>query len=141
LTGRSFRPLLVPRDAGRREEGGWLSLLPRRMSFQSFVEVVMKAKVLSTAIMLGLCLPLALLHTAAQNDGRVLVGNIPFNFTVCREEFPAGKYIVKPVNKTNPHILLVGSEDGRSVDMACTNDVYSSKAPAVGKLVFHRYGD
>jgi outer membrane protein assembly factor BamB len=75
------------------------------------------------------------------------VGEIPhdeakfFAFTVCREELPAGKYTVFRASSTNPNVLAIRSEDGRSVDIACTQSVSSPKVVTEGKLVFNRYDD
>lgn len=75
------------------------------------------------------------------------MGEIPhdeakfFAFTVCREELPAGKYTIFRASSTNPNVLAIRSEDGRSVDLACTQDVRSPKVVTEGKLVFNRYDD
>lgn len=89
---------------------------------------------------------LALLLTAvdsqvsAQSDAQLQV-KIPFNFTICREQLPAGKYTLKHASSSNTHLLAIRSEDNRVVELACTNDMQSPKSVEEGKLIFNRYGD
>ena len=90
-------------------------------------------------MVLGLLLPLMAIQVAAQN--KELVVDIPFSFNVCREQFSAGRYHVRPLSNANPNLVLVSSEDKRSAEVACAHDVQSTKAAKTGKLVFHRYGD
>ena len=101
----------------------------------------MRVKILSAALVLGLCSLFAVTRAAAQLSGRTLVVNIPFKFTICHEQLPAGKYIVHPVSSANPRLMLVRSDDGRAVATACTLSVQGSKAAPVGKLIFNRYGE
>ena len=78
---------------------------------------------------------------AVSQTNHELVANSPFAFTVCKEQMPAGKYKVLPITSTNPRILLLRSEDNRSVEIICTQDIQSSKQTVNGKLIFSRYGD
>jgi hypothetical protein len=70
-----------------------------------------------------------------------LVADIPFNFTACREQMPAGKYKIYPISSANPRMLLVRGEDNRSVEILCTRDVRASKPTSRGKVIFNRYGN
>lgn len=70
-----------------------------------------------------------------------LVANIPFSFTVCREQLPAGKYKVRPVTSANPRIVLIATAGNRPIEMICTHDVQSKKPATTGKLIFNRYGN
>ena len=70
-----------------------------------------------------------------------LVANIPFSFTVCQEQLPAGKYKVRPVTSANPRVVLIASENNRALEMICTHDVQGKKRASTGKLIFNRYGD
>jgi hypothetical protein len=90
-------------------------------------------------IVLGLLIPLLATQAAAQSNQ--LFVEVPFSFTACHDQLPAGKYYVRPVSSTNSNLLLVRSEDNRSVDIVCTRDIQGAKAVANGKLVFSRYGD
>jgi hypothetical protein len=98
----------------------------------------MKRRTCPLLIMLGLLLLMAAPAVAQSTD---LVAEIPFDFTVCREQMPAGKYHVRPITSANRNLLIVRSEDNRSVEIICTQDVQSEKAAATGKLIFNRYGD
>jgi len=89
-------------------------------------------------MMLALLLPLTAAHAGAQ---ATLAVNIPFDFTVCREQLPAGKYKVRPISSASANVLLVRSEDNRAAEIACTNSIQSTKPVANGKLTFNRYGD
>jgi hypothetical protein len=88
-------------------------------------------------IMLALLLPLMAAEAGAQTN---LVVNIPFDFTVCREQLPAGKYRVQPITSATGHVLLVKGEDNRSAEIVCTHAVQGAKRPDKGKLIFNRYG-
>jgi len=100
----------------------------------------MKRKTFLFMIMLGMLLPLMATAVVAQTS-QELVANIPFNFTVCREQMPAGKYKVRPISSANPRALLIASEDNRSVEIVCTRDVQAQKRAGAAKLIFNRYGD
>jgi len=89
--------------------------------------------------MLGLLLPLMATQATAQSTK--LVADVPFDFTVCHEQMPAGKYHVRPITSANPNVLIVHSEDNRSIEIVCTQDVQSQTAAPSGKLIFNRYGD
>jgi hypothetical protein len=72
---------------------------------------------------------------------RVATADIPFSFTVCKEQLPAGKYRIEPFSRANPSIMLFRSEDNRSVEIVCTRDVQGTKLSGKGKLIFNRYGN
>lgn len=91
-------------------------------------------------IVLGLFVPFVVIaHASAQKNSELVV-NIPFNFTACKEQMPAGKYKVLPITSANPRLLLVHGEDNRSAEIICAQDVQSSKPASGGKLIFNRYG-
>ena len=90
--------------------------------------------------LMGLLSPIAVSHGSAQID-QPLVAKIPFNFTVCREELPAGKYTVFLASSATSQLLAIRSEDGRSMYIACTQSVNSPKTVTEGMLVFNRYDD
>lgn len=110
------------------------------LPFPKLEEVSMDRKTFPFLIMLALLLPLMATHVVAQKSHE-LVANIPFDFTVCREQLPAGKYKVRPISGANPKVVLVASEDNRSVEIVCTRDVKGQKPAATGKLIFNRYGN
>ena len=92
-------------------------------------------------IMLGLLVPFVVFaHASAQKNSELVV-NIPFNFTACKEQMPAGKYKVLPITSANPRLLLVRGEDNHSAEIICAHDVQSSKRATSGKLIFNRYGN
>jgi hypothetical protein len=90
--------------------------------------------------MLGVLLPLTVTYVNAQTSHE-LVANIPFSFTVCREQLLAGIYKVRPISSANTNLLLVSNEDNRSAEIVCTQDIHSTEVVSPGKLVFNRYGD
>ena len=96
----------------------------------------MTRRIFLLVIMLGTLLPIT---AAAQN--RDLVADIPFNFTVCNRQMPAGKYTVRPITSATANLLLVRSADGQFAEITCTHDVQSSKRAGEGKLIFNRYGN
>jgi len=102
------------------------------------LEVEMYRKAFPFVAMLGLLLTLMAVQSIAQT--KELVADIPFDFTVCREQFSAGKYHIRPLSNANPNVVLVQSENKRSSEIVCAHDVQSRKAVTTGKLIFHRYG-
>ena len=91
------------------------------------------------AMLLAALLPVMSIRSVAQN--REMVADIPFNFTVCSQQMPAGKYKVRPMTSASSNLLLVRSEDGDFAEITCTRDVQSSKRASEGKLIFNRYGN
>ena len=91
------------------------------------------------AMLLAALLPAMSTRSVAQT--REMVADIPFNFTVCRQQMPAGKYKVRPMTSATSNLLLVRSEDGDFAEITCTRDMQSSKRASEGKLIFNRYGN
>jgi hypothetical protein len=90
--------------------------------------------------LMGLLSPVVVSHGSAQLD-QPLVAKIPFNFTVCREELPAGIYTVFLASSATSHLLAMRSEGGRSVYIACAQSVNRPNDVTEGKLIFNRYDD
>ena len=99
----------------------------------------MSKRIFPLLLMLGMLLPVLTARVAGQ-AGLELTADIPFKFTVCKKQLPAGKYKVLPMTSANPRILLVRAEDGSSAEIVCTQDLQSSKVATKGRLVFNRYG-
>ena len=74
-------------------------------------------------ITLSALLPVIAARVVAQN--KELVADIPFNFTVCKQQMPAGKYRVRPMTSASTNVLLVRSEDGQFAEITCTHDLRS----------------
>ena len=92
-------------------------------------------------IMLGLLAPFVVFADASAQKNSDLVFDIPFDFTACKEQMPAGKYKVVPISSANPRLLLVRGEDNRAAEIICAHDVQSQKAATSGTLIFNRYGN
>ena len=91
------------------------------------------------AILLAALVPVLSTRGVAQN--KEMVADIPFSFTVCNNQMPAGKYTVRPMTSATTNLLLVRSEDGQFAEITCSRDVQSSKQASEGKLIFNRYGN
>ena len=85
-------------------------------------------------MMLGIVVLLVVSEGQAQNT-KV---NIPFNFTIGAQRFPAGEYVLKPLLQ---HITLLQNERGRGLTNIATNSVESNQPSTTTKLVFNRYYD
>ena len=109
-------------------------------SFQRKWEVSMNKNNFLFAMMLGLFLPLMVTRVAAQT-GHEVVADIPFDFTVCAAQMPAGKYKLRPMSSTNPRVLTISGDDKRTAEIFCTHDVQGQKRADNGKLIFNRYGN
>jgi len=66
--------------------------------------------------------------------------NIPFDFMVGSEAFPAGVYSIARVGN-DVSALVLRSSDGRESAAFLTIGTYSLKAHEEASLVFNRYGD
>ena len=99
----------------------------------------MRIRCLPRVMMLVSLLPLLAVYAGAQTTHQLVV-DIPFDFTICRQQLQAGKYTIRPISSANPSVLLVQG-DKNSAEIVCTEDVRSTKAAAEGKLIFNRYGD
>lgn len=99
----------------------------------------MKMRNFICALMLGGLLSLTAMQAGAQD--RVVTADIPFDFTVCKEQLPPGKYRIEPFSKANPNLMVFRSQDNRSVELACTRGVQGTKLSGKGKLIFNRYGN
>jgi hypothetical protein len=85
-------------------------------------------------MMLGIVVLLVVSEGQAQN-AKV---NIPFNFTIGAQRFPAGEYVLKPLLQ---HTTLMQNERGRGLTNIATNSVESKQPSTTTKLVFNRYYD
>src|SRR6267142_2212023 len=83
-------------------------------------------------MMLGIVVLLVVSEGQAQN-AKV---NIPFNFTIGAQRFPAGEYVLKPLLQ---HTTLLQNERGRGLTNIATNSVESKQPSTTTKLVFNRY--
>ena len=97
----------------------------------------MKNQILRIIATLSSLVLLAGVALYAQSSG-IMIANIPFNFSVGKTALPAGEYFVKPISQA---VLLIQSEKSPARVIVMTMPVQAKKSPAVGKLVFNRYGD
>jgi hypothetical protein len=101
--------------------------------------VQMKKKLYSTFAMLGLAILLTVASVQAQSVGKLEV-NVPFEFQVGSQTFPAGQYSVKRLSQSS---MLIRSADGQLSLIAQTPKALTSdeKGKALmEKLVFNKYG-
>src|ERR1700682_5502092 len=88
-----------------------------------------------TSLLLGV---LAFGYTAhAQRTQRVIQVNIPFEFNVGDQTFPAGNYSLV---RLEPTLLELRDAQSRSLTTVVTNLVQTLKPPAAPKLGLHRGG-
>lgn len=99
----------------------------------------MNRKTFLFVTIMGAMLSLMTIPAMAQNQE--VTANIPFDFTVCTQQMPAGKYKVAPMTSATTNLLLVRSEDGRTAEIACTHDTTGTQRSSGGKLIFNRYGN
>jgi hypothetical protein len=96
----------------------------------------MKKQVLSIIALSGLLFTLMAGNVSATSTIR-LRATIPFEFSVGDRTLPAGQYTVERIN---PYVLLIRSEDCHSSVLSLANGVQARVSSETGKLVFHRYG-
>lgn len=95
-----------------------------------------------TLLLAATCL--ALFSAAAfALEGTEVRANIPFAFVVGEKSFPAGEYLFRLDDPTEPEALMVESPDGTRHDFALTetDTLPREEAAKESKLVFDRYGN
>jgi hypothetical protein len=97
----------------------------------------MKNKLLVRALSVVILATLGVASAQAQSD-HSLVAKIPFAFWVQGERFPAGEYVVDPLQ--HGYLRLRGSDAGSVILHVLPNYSRPNVGPK-GKLIFNRYGD
>ena len=86
-------------------------------------------------------LTMAAFATAQAQTTNSFTANIPFDFHVGGDRFPAGKYMVRCLNPSSDvKVLQLRKSDGESSVMLHTNSVVG-RMNQKAKLVFSRYGN
>jgi hypothetical protein len=88
----------------------------------------------------SLVLAIAVVSVHAQ-AARLVVANIPFNFTVKDRTLPAGEYTVEPVRIGGSQALRIQSRDGRITVMVPARFSSAKASQAEPKLIFNRFGE
>ncbi len=77
----------------------------------------------------------------AQNNGRRLVANVPFQFNVGDQTMPAGEYTIAQINPSSDlAVLQIRAKDGSQSVLVQMNSTIGKTADA-SALVFRRYGN
>lgn len=98
----------------------------------------MKKQALAVGTALLFCLAFAV--ASAHSQGRGVVANIPFAFSIGDKVFPAGQYAIAPVLSSNLVVQQIRAADGHAVTMISTMAVDPKDAHAQPRLVFNVYG-
>ncbi|HKN36559.1 MAG TPA: hypothetical protein VJX16_25230 [Terriglobales bacterium] len=98
----------------------------------------MKKQLFTLAAVVALLLTVGSAYAQIGSD-RMLVANVPFDFSVGTALLPAGQYTVQSIGTSNKTLLIRGSLPKASV-IVLTIDTQASKEAAQSQLVFHRYG-
>jgi hypothetical protein len=88
-----------------------------------------------TSLLLGILMLGSTVH--AQRNERVIKANIPFDFVVGSQTFPAGRYSVALIG---PVLLELRDSEGRALTNVLTHSVQASAEPARSKLRFESEG-
>ena len=88
----------------------------------------------------SLVLALAAISVHAQS-ARLVVADIPFNFTVKNRTLPAGEYTVEPIQIGGAPALRIQSRDGRITAMVQARFNTARESKAEPKLIFNRFGE
>lgn len=77
----------------------------------------------------------------AQNSGRRLVANVPFQFNVGETTLPAGEYIIAQINPSSDRaVLQIRAKDGSQSVLVQMSSTMGRMADA-STLMFRRYGN
>jgi hypothetical protein len=129
---------VVKQLVARRPQESRRSLQPPRQ-FEKEGETKMK----KTYTMIALAVLVASMAVAAnaQNGGRRLVANIPFQFNVGAKTLPAGDYTIAQTNPSSNHaVLQIRTQDGTESVLVQMNSLVG-KMKDGSTLVFRRYGN
>ncbi len=91
---------------------------------------------------LMLCLLVGMGASAAwaQTDTETTVeANVPYTFVVGNTTLPAGKYIIRMPDSSEPNVLEIRAANGHTAVAFETED--TNQTPNKGELVFHKIGD
>ena len=88
----------------------------------------------------SLVLALAAISVHAQS-ARLVVADIPFNFTVKNRTLPAGEYTVEPIQIGGAPALRIQSRDGHITVMVPARFNRAGESQAEPKLIFNRFGE
>lgn len=85
-------------------------------------------------------LTVLLMASAAQAQQTYVKANIPFDFVVGDQAFPAGEYSVKSLSENGIPVLIDNSEQSAK-GVALTNTCTAARASETTKLIFHQVGN
>lgn len=78
---------------------------------------------------------------AGSAEGRMMMINIPFDFTVGNKSLPAGHYTVGRTSGATVESLTIRNDEKNTSVATVTYSGNRVKEGTPAKLVFHRYGD
>lgn len=93
-------------------------------------------------MLLMLCLLVGMCASAAwaQTDNDTTVeANVPYTFVVGRTTLPAGKYIIRMPDSSEPNVLEIRAANGHTAVAFETED--TNQTPNKDELVFNKVGD
>jgi len=102
----------------------------------------MRKQILKGFTMLALIVVVAFITAVASANGqssRMVVADIPFDFSVGSKALTAGEYTVKAVT-ANGDALAISNQQSNKAAIRLTLSIEAGRAPKQAKLVFHRYG-
>ena len=70
-----------------------------------------------------------------------LDANIPFPFHVGSAKFPAGKYIIRPLDDTDGSLMEIQSAEGKSSALFEVRPDVAQTSPSISELIFNQSGD
>ncbi len=91
-------------------------------------------------LVVGLALASSVVTANGQLSSHLVTADIPFDFIVADQTFPAGKYTVR-TSSDNGKVLKIASLDAKSSIVRLSNSVTDSQGTnRNARMVFHRYG-
>ena len=87
-----------------------------------------------------LALGLLLVVSAAHAQSGAVAANVPFDFVVGNEVYPAGNYLLRPWGAVRGSILIQNRDESR-YRMVSTRVCQKLARAEKTVLIFHRYGD
>jgi hypothetical protein len=96
-------------------------------------------------LLLSLCLLMgfgaAMVANAQIDSDATIEANIPYAFVVHDTQLPAGKYMIKVADETDPSVLEIRSAKGHTAVLFETENTLVNRTMRKSELVFDKIGD
>ena len=101
---------------------------------------VMKRQLMTLLVMLGLLIGMGTAKAQVNPVFGEIRANVPFEFHAGSTRFPAGNYVIKRLNESDPRILTISPVNGGATSMMMVHLQDNKVESKANELVFNKYG-